>query len=507
MKKIKADLVKKWVWYLLLFLAGLIFLLFYSISTSPFTSNSYGTDSAFFQMVGQHIKKGTAVMYKDIFDTKGPYLFMIQYLGQLLSYGRYGLFCIQTINLFCILLTVEKTYWLLSKEKGYGEKFFIFAVFFVIFSFTIDCGNLTEEYSLLPLFFSMYLFFGCLIKGRGYNVCFGFMGGIFGFLAFIRLTNAGFICVLASVLFLELFFQRKIWEMVQAVVCFLLGVGIAAIPVCLYYASKDALSEMLYAVFVFGFQYAVRAPGKIRYGVISILFVSAAIAGWFNRKERPYLLFSILSVVETVMIFLLGNGYIHYYQLILPPVLGNLFLILRKRRESGLLRIRKALLVLGVLVLLANGKLIITHGGRVVETLGLNTPEMERSLLGRLAKRIEVLDSYGGNGYRTLKQIEEIKAVIPPEASVFNYETRPIWLLATAYIPYHKYCETQDMFIQCNPEIADEIDQMFEQAPPDYVVTEKFEKIKNTKVLARLQTMYYVRYSNERYVLYERKIP
>lgn len=398
MTSTRIDLAKKCGWYLLLFTVGTVFLLFYSVSTSPFTSNTYGTDSAFFQMVGQNMRKGV-VMYRDIFDVKGPYIFAIQYLGQLLSYGRYGIFCIQIINLFCTLLIIDKTHELLCEKRDYGERMIIFTVFFVIFSFTIDCGNLTEEYSLLPLFFCMYLFFKCLKEEHGYNICFGFMGGMFGFLAFMRLTNAGLICVLACVLFLELFFQKKFSGMFQAVFCFVLGGGIAALPVCLYYASENALADMLYATFGFGFQYALRDPGTIRYSIISILLVSAAAAAWLNRKERPYLLFSLLSAGEMIMILLLGNGFVHYYQLILPPVLGNLLLIFRKREEISFVHIKKILMIFSILALLANGGLILAHGGRVLVAIGLNTPQMEHSMLGKLAKRIEVLDSYGYGTY------------------------------------------------------------------------------------------------------------
>lgn len=499
------DLAKKSRRYFLLFTVGTIFLLFYSVSTSPFTSNTYGTDSAFFQMVGQNMMKGV-VMYQDIFDVKGPYLFAIQYLGQLISYGRYGIFCIQIINLYCTLLIIDKTHELLCRKRDIKERIIVFTVFFVIFSFTIDCGNLTEEYSLLPLFLCVYLFFKYLKKEKGYSLCFGVMGGMFAFLAFIRLTNAGLICVLASILFLNFLLKKNILRMFQAVLCFLLGGGLVTLPICLYYASKNALADMLYATFGFGFQYALRDPGTIRYNIISILLVTAVIAAWLNRKERSYLLFPLLSLGEMVIILFLGNGYVHYYQLILPPVIGNLLLIFRKKDEISFVHIKKIILIFCILIVLANGGLILAHGGRVFVAIGLNTYQMEHSIIGKLAKRIEVLDSYGYGtyGYKALMRIEEIKEIIPSEASIYNYGTRPIWLLETSFAPYHKYCQTQDLFIQCNPAIADEIDQMFEGAPPDYVVTEKYEEIQNIRMQERLQTMYHVLHSNELYVLYER---
>lgn len=102
-------------------------------------------------------------------------------------------------------------------------------------------------------------------------------------------------------------------------------------------------------------------------------------------------------------------------------------------------------------------------------------------------------------------KIEEIKNAISPGASVYYYGMRPMWLFETSFVPYHKYCQTQDLFIQCNPAIADEIDQMFEENPPDYVVTEKFEEIQNARIVERLSNMYQIAYDNELYILYEKK--
>ena len=70
----------KFKYNILPYILGVIFLLVYSISTSPITYNFWGSDSAVFQMSGKAMTAGK-VMYRDIFDIKGPYLFLIEYLG------------------------------------------------------------------------------------------------------------------------------------------------------------------------------------------------------------------------------------------------------------------------------------------------------------------------------------------------------------------------------------------------------------------------------------------
>ena len=65
---------------ILICLISMLFLLFFSTSTSPLYKD-YQDDSAIFITVGKMLKDGK-VLYKDIFDHKGPVFFFIEYIGQ-----------------------------------------------------------------------------------------------------------------------------------------------------------------------------------------------------------------------------------------------------------------------------------------------------------------------------------------------------------------------------------------------------------------------------------------
>ncbi len=85
------------------------FLTMYSYYTTPFSQCDNGYDSAFFLLVGQGMTKGL-LPYRDFFDMKGPYLFFIEYLGQLVSYGRLGIFLVQWANLLIVCLIACKLF-------------------------------------------------------------------------------------------------------------------------------------------------------------------------------------------------------------------------------------------------------------------------------------------------------------------------------------------------------------------------------------------------------------
>lgn len=142
--------------------SSLGFLAFFSYYTTPFSSCNNGYDAAFFRLVGQGMTKGY-LPYKDFFDMKGPVLFFIEYIGQLISYGRWGIFIIQWINLFLILLIISKTL-SLFQIKNYFLQILLMLPLAYIASFTFEGGNLSEEFSLVPIFSCLYLCFVFFIR-------------------------------------------------------------------------------------------------------------------------------------------------------------------------------------------------------------------------------------------------------------------------------------------------------------------------------------------------------
>ena len=82
--------------YALLTAAVTAFLLVFSVTTSPLTPGFYGNDSAVFQLLGRAWKDGHLI-YRDLFDHKGPVIFFIDMLGELLLPDRTGIFLIQIL--------------------------------------------------------------------------------------------------------------------------------------------------------------------------------------------------------------------------------------------------------------------------------------------------------------------------------------------------------------------------------------------------------------------------
>ena len=129
------------------------FVLVFSESTSPLFSDYYAYggvndsgDSLQFQTIGKNWLEGL-IPYKDLFDHKGPLVFLINALGFLIGFGsRYGIVLFQIIALFIVLKFVFKFAALASKRRIWGVVSSL--IFLIAYAFCYSNGNSVQEYNL-----------------------------------------------------------------------------------------------------------------------------------------------------------------------------------------------------------------------------------------------------------------------------------------------------------------------------------------------------------------------
>jgi len=344
--KNKENIFQNLILWILSFVSSVLFLLFYSIATSPLTSY-YGEDSAFYAMVGAAMKHGM-LPYRDFYEMKGPYMFWIEYFGQLISEGRFGTFCIQTINMtltigiiLCIVNLLLKK---MTIKKIQRVVIYICSVLFslLIISFTFEGGNLTEEFSYPVMVLCLYL---CLRyfddQDRSpvsvHSLKIGFIYGMaFGFFAFVRIINAAFLGAVLLTIVIYLISKKNWKNILQNAVVFIAGVIVAMLPACIWALTQGILKDMIRQVFVLAFSYSTELNMADRFMLVKnfvwpmIVIGMVSIFLYFtgSKKKWPLLLLSVSSAVILLIAVSMGDGYLHYFSLQLPnAVLALYFLI------------------------------------------------------------------------------------------------------------------------------------------------------------------------------------
>lgn len=447
--------------YLALALLSLAFLLFFSVYTTPLSSGSNGADAAFFRLVGKGMTRGY-LPYRDFFDMKGPYLFLIEYIGALISDGRTGIFLLQWINLFLSMLILCRIFKLYGLDKPWLQLLILVPCAWVA-AFTFEGGNLTEEFSLVPLLSCLWLclryFLGC---GNGEHCHCVWVGGwygvCFGFLALVRITNAALICAIVLVICIELLKAKEYRNLLYNGLAFVAGVCLALLPMIIYYAANGLLRDMLYAVFVLGIKYSgektmlehLRDLKELTETshILAITWMPtlmALICRWRSWRERTLL---AVGTAATVLAAAMGNAYLHYFTLCIPMIaMGGVIMA-----ES--IRADKKKAKTWIVLLLYCG------------ALWLQKPNFKEQF--DYSKRLILYR----DSFDTEEKVRDIAARIPEEErdSVFCYNLNPSWYTYADLLPCIKYCGWQNHYIELIPQIEDDLKECFREEPPKWLV-------------------------------------
>lgn len=342
-------------WLVTLAFISVVFLLVCSPFTSPLTDN-YGYDSAFFILVGRGMTEGM-LPYRDFFDMKGPYLFLIEYIGQLLVEGRTGAFIMQCVNLFFTLYLIDKICCINMKISIRKKDRYMFSLTCIlaclyIMNFTFEGGNLTEEYSLPLLLCALYLMLkymksydqcGMVIHPISYGFYYGFA---FGVLALVRITNASLIGAIIFTVTVFLICSKEFKNLFFNGIAFVAGCIVAFLPICVFYAKENLLAEMLSQVFLFGIQYSAESSMVTKFVYILetrlpciLLMFFPVLALLVNKcKEWKKYLFCISAFVFLLAAVSMGNGYLHYFTLLIPNFVLGFVLFLCGEKYMDLCR-------------------------------------------------------------------------------------------------------------------------------------------------------------------------
>lgn len=445
-------------------------------------------------LVGKGMTKGY-LPYRDFFDMKGPAFFLIEYLGQKICYGRWGIFLLQWINLVITLVLVCRIFALLHISIK-GLQALLLLPFLYIASFTFDGGNLTEEFSLIPLFSCLYIglrFFALRAEQIPPRKSFlwlsgGWYGISFGILLLIRVTNAALICAIILTVIISFLRDGKWMHLIICSCAFLLGLACAVLPFFLYYASKGILPELFEAVFALGFRYSSKKPfldhiqevifnhRNHRLLLILIPCFLVLYLKWKTWRER---LLMLIGAVFTFLAISSGNNYMHYYALTLPLIV-ICESALAEQLQKNESRKRTVAICLASILLLSH---LPNVGTRSV---------------------IIYLHFFKQEEYTESQIALDIASRIPEEDrdSVFGYNIAPAWYTYAQLFPCIKYCGWQNNYISLMPQIYDDLKNIFQERPPKWLILPRGRGRLPDFLEKTVEEEYLLQYENEKYSLY-----
>ncbi len=438
------------------FALALVFALVFYAFTTPL-GPSIGSDNAIYMTLGTALANGYAP-YTDIFDHKGPLLFVLQWIPQALSggYSTLAIFAQQVLFLFGCLLVIA----------AITEQFDVAPLPVQLIYLALICqhaggGNLTEEYSNLFTLLGIWLLLHTFKSGipSGMKEIFpraAILGALTSVCFLIRANNALVLCAMTIAAALTLCIYRRFDMLARCAGGFVLGLAAVMLPVALWLAANGALGESIYGSIIHNMMYSETGGGSRKYkllhtayGHAALLMAALSFFGFLVFIKKSLLLFAAGAagaLAGLVAAFISHKFYAHYLILGAPLATVGACLLLsaakRIKKQVAAFALVSVVVVCGFW-LFARGQ--ETNSWRLSETNGL--------------------DEFTAHA-------QELYALVPEEErdQFMAYRAEPKWYVAAKALPCMRFFFLQEILAQADPAVMDEIVETLKTDPPKWLV-------------------------------------
>lgn len=436
---------------LILFALSFLIIFAFGFNSSIFYSD-YSGDYSVFKLVGKSWLEGT-IPYRDLFDHKGPVMYLIQMAGLCISGGKLGIFLIEVIFCFASFTIIYFIGRALKTSLLVNWITLLFSAFYFIVCAT--GGNLTEEYCLPFQLLALYLFIKHF-SGNSLRTSrlMYLLGLCFGIVAMIRINNNIVICGLIAGYIVNKIYCKQYRELIRSIIIFSLGVLTIIVPFVIYFWLIGALGDFIYCNFGFNLAYKANWNGgfglsntleNLKYLYPCLLLPIYAILS--HKRVIPILYISYIFIgLITFFTFFTGANYGHYFIMTIPSIVLSIIIVSNYQKK-----IRVILIVMVII------PFFIIQFNTFANAL--------RSVKANISSELQT---------PFVSITETISKIIPQEDldSVYIKETFLITpILELDKIPVGKFTFLQDKISKVDKQVEEDIINSFEKANPRWILS------------------------------------
>jgi hypothetical protein len=302
------------------------------ISPSKALPNS---DSGLFLYIGKNILQGNMV-YRDIWEHKGPVIYLINAIGLSFGLGTWGVWAIEVLSIFIVLLLIFKYFF---KQSGIVSIFCV-SLFCGLLVPVLEGGNFTEEYSILFFFLAFYLFHR-IENGntKKEKISLLFIGLVFCLSFLLKATYISIYVSMYLVVFINGIFTKnlkKIWNFLFPITLgFLITFSIFSIYLICNSAFTQFIDNALEFNFIYtspqkfsilnnvgvGFKYLQIPQGLVYFGLGIIVFSAIIFRNkWGEKRINELWVIAFGFSMELILYNISGKDFPHYAITLVPYI-------------------------------------------------------------------------------------------------------------------------------------------------------------------------------------------
>ena len=292
-------------------------------------THSIHRDAGFYIYFGDQLLHGKT-LYRDVWDHKPPAIYYLNAIALWIGQGsRWGVWLLEFIFLFTAIVFSH-----LALKRIWGTAAALAGTLLWLYGleFTLEGGNLTEEYPLALHFISILLFFRLLEQPsrRGMQFLLGLLlAGTFLF----RPNIAAIQIMMILVLLVAAWTQKRSRDILPLLLWTGAGAALPILFVVGYFWSRGLFGELMDAVFTYNFAYSQLplhqasrlVAGFNLLGNVARLSLAGYIASlWlFIKEKQNRFIYSFILLSVPIMLYVNDPAtrlYPHYYMSLLPLI-------------------------------------------------------------------------------------------------------------------------------------------------------------------------------------------
>lgn len=301
----------------------------------PWINGSTGIDSSVFLTVAMMMEKGY-MPYRDSFDHKGPFLYILNYLGNKLSYYN-GTWFIEVVFLAITFFILYKIARLLAGRAA--SVITVLISISLLFTY-LGSGNYSEEYAMPFIAAAVYIFMDYLLNERLTAPRVALSGTAFGLVLMLRANMIAVWIVFCLYIFVKLIIAGKYKTLFAVIAEFLFGTLLAILPMLVWLSARGALADFWEDYILFNTLYSSEGGGRavmaakweafIKFTnstVFLLSFFSILYHSFDKEKRSVHLAYAAYMILTILLMIMSGMDYPHYGLVLVPAAVYPLSLI------------------------------------------------------------------------------------------------------------------------------------------------------------------------------------
>ena len=301
-------------------------------------------DASIFEYFGYAMSHGQR-MYLELFDHKGPVIFLINYLG----YSIGASLGIKILYIASLMIFFYIGYYISRLFTGIRNSFVVLVITFIIFESFFEGGWGLEGYILPCLTYSLYIFLKYFLEDKINKYEIILSGFSFAVVLFTKANMIGIWLIFSLLVTIKLIYQKQFSIFLKYIALFITGSALFIVPLCCFLWFQGSLKEMFYQSVVMNFIYSKESGyltvmemikwymNQVNVLQLNLMIVIAMIAVW--KQYGIKILFYNGAFIFCLMLALISKrAYLHYLIVLIPLFIPYISVAINKfMNKSSLL--------------------------------------------------------------------------------------------------------------------------------------------------------------------------